>query len=63
MLDQTIGLDPEVRSKHRWNLDYELAAPLDPVEREAYEDEHWGLTPDAVAAQEDADAFFEMDGE
>jgi hypothetical protein len=63
MLDETLGLDPEVRAKHRWNLDFELDKPLDAEEAREYEDEHWGLEPDAIAAAEAADELFVMDGE
>lgn len=39
MLDETAGMEPDVRLKHREALDCELDAPLDPAEREQYDRE------------------------
>lgn len=35
----------EQRFAYREKLEYELVAPLDEVEREEYDQEHWGLQP------------------
>jgi hypothetical protein len=54
MLDEMAGAEPGVRHEYRERLDRELAIPLDPVEREAYEREQW--EKDAIAANEAAEA-------
>jgi hypothetical protein len=56
MLDDMAGAEPSIRWEYRSKLERELAAPLDPVEREEWEREQW--EKDAVAANEAAEATF-----